>query len=984
MSDLQSSQSGSYSVIVTNLAGSTNSSNIVLSVGSPPAITVQPVSQAAAVGTNVLFTVTASGTGPLNFQWCFGGVPLAGNTNSSLTLNDVQASNFGEYSVNVSSPFGSALSSNALLTINLLPAILAQPQNQAVLIGSNVTFSVAATLAPFVSAVNSGTLQLWLKADGGVVTNSAGLVSQWQDQSGNANHALQASTNSQPSLVYPPALGGAAALRFNGVLNSTGGDYLVGAGDVGVPNAMTAFAVYNAFSSVVSQADWGALVWLVGSTEGDSDSRGFSIWQGELDFTVFSANYQAPFIVPTNTYRISTSRVDTNLSTVEIFDNSASSETNFTLATSGLETPPAGYYVGGVNPALASYGYSRCFDGDIAEVIIYRGYLSDSDRLTVADYLEQKYYQSVTFGSLAYQWQFDGTNIAGATNATLTLTNLQGTETGTYSVIVTSAAGSVTSSNAILAPLYVPMITSSPSNQTVTAGTTVAFNAAATGTTPIAYQWQFGGTNIAGATNTSFTITNAVVANAGGYAMVASNPYGSATSSVATLSVDETTIQVGSTNGVGGGTVFVSIDMNALGTESAIGFTLKFDPTVLTFTGVTLGSGATGAQLLPNSNQVASGSLGLDLAMLSGTFSAGTLDLLDLSFQVLPVTNANGTTSTLTFASQPLPSVSDSQANFLPAVFLPGAVVVPVTALGGDVSPRPNGNEGLNIQDWVQEGLFVAGVQTPANGSEFQRADCAPRDTQGDGQLTVADWVQVGRYAVGLDPLTAAGGPTNPLPDMPFPGHPVKTDDSSTVMLVPLLQGTLTNSVAVNLVAQGNENALGFSVTFDPALVRFAKANLGISAPSGTALVANTNQAASGTVGFLVGLVPPATFTAGTQQLVQLQFASVAYSNSAALTFGNTPIQQAVADANANILSASFQNANLAVGGSAWPALEINQSGSNVVLSWPSAVTGFGLQTASAPGGAWSNVLATPATIGSSLVVTSSISTNSQYFRLQY
>ncbi len=90
---------------------------------------------------------------------------------------------------------------------------------------------------------------------------------------------------------------------------------------------------------------------------------------------------------------------------------------------------------------------------------------------------------------------------------------------------------------------------------------------------------------------------------------------------------------------------------------------------------------------------------------------------------------------------------------------------------------------------------------------------------------------------------------------MPFPGHPVKTDDSSTVMLVPLLQGTLTNSVAVNLVAQGNENALGFSVTFDPALVRFAKANLGISAPSGTALVANTNQAASGTVGFLVGLV---------------------------------------------------------------------------------------------------------------------------------
>jgi hypothetical protein len=91
-----------------------------------------------------------------------------------------------------------------------------------------------------------------------------------------------------------------------------------------------------------------------------------------------------------------------------------------------------------------------------------------------------------------------------------------------------------------------------------------------------------------------------------------------------------------------------------------------------------------------------------------------------------------------------------------------------------------------------------------------------------------------------------------------------------------------------------------------------------------------------------------------------------------------------VADANANLVSASFQNATLAVGGSSWPTLEISQVGNNVVLSWPLAATGFGLQTATAPGANWSNVVATPFTIGSSLVVTSSISTNSQFFRLNY
>ena len=187
----------------------------------------------------------------------------------------------------------------------------------------------------------------------------------------------------------------------------------------------------------------------------------------------------------------------------------------------------------------------------------------------------------------------------------------------------------------------------------------------------------------------------------------------------------------------------------------------------------------------------------------------------------------------------------------------------------------------------------------------------------------------------------------------------------------------------MDLVAQGNENSLGFSLAFDPALVRFVKATLG-SGAAGAALVQNTNTSGSGNVGFLVGLVPPATFAAGTQQVVQLQFDSVAYSNNATLSFGNTPIAQGLADAQANTLSANFQNATLAVGGSTWPTLEILQLGNNVILSWPSAATGFGLQEASAPGGAWTNVLATPATIGSSLVVTSSIATNSQFFRLRY
>jgi hypothetical protein len=289
----------------------------------------------------------------------------------------------------------------------------------------------------------------------------------------------------------------------------------------------------------------------------------------------------------------------------------------------------------------------------------------------------------------------------------------------------------------------------------------------------------------------------------------------------------------------------------------------------------------------------------------------------------------------------------------------------------------------VNINDWIQEGRFVAGLDIVSNGSEFQRADCAPRATQGDGQITVADWVQVGRYAVGLDPPTAAGGPTSPQSQIRESGHPGKDGDSSSLALVPISQGTESNSIAVELAATGNVNALGFSVAFNPAMVRFVGANLA-SGASGAALVENTNQALSGNLGFLVGLLAPATFASGTQQLVTLNFAPVLYSNTTALMFGDTPIARQMVDTNTDALSATYVNATLAVGGSVWPALSISQAGTNLVLSWPSAAVILTLQSTSSLDGSWSDVAATPETDGDSLLLTVPVSATTIYFRLKY
>jgi len=84
---------------------------------SGPKILLPPRDQTAAIGNKVTFTVTASGTPPLSFQWQKGDTALQGETNVSLTLHNVQLADAGTYSVQVTNSHGSVSSSNATLTV---------------------------------------------------------------------------------------------------------------------------------------------------------------------------------------------------------------------------------------------------------------------------------------------------------------------------------------------------------------------------------------------------------------------------------------------------------------------------------------------------------------------------------------------------------------------------------------------------------------------------------------------------------------------------------------------------------------------------------------------------------------------------------------------------------------------------------------------------------------------------------------------------
>ena len=84
----------------------------------PPVIVSQPQSQTVTAGEDVTFTVGVSGSSPLSYQWRKGGTAISGATGSSLTLNDVQMSDAGSYSVVASNPHGGVTSDAAILAVS--------------------------------------------------------------------------------------------------------------------------------------------------------------------------------------------------------------------------------------------------------------------------------------------------------------------------------------------------------------------------------------------------------------------------------------------------------------------------------------------------------------------------------------------------------------------------------------------------------------------------------------------------------------------------------------------------------------------------------------------------------------------------------------------------------------------------------------------------------------------------------------------------
>jgi hypothetical protein len=439
-----------FQVVVSNSAGSAQSSTVTLTVSAAavaPTITSQPTNQTVTAPQTATFSVVATGTAPLTYQWKKNGANISGATASSYTTPATTTTDSGStFQVVVSNSAGSAPSSTVTLTVSaaaVAPTITAQPTNQTVTAPQTATFSVAAT-------------------------GTAPLTYQWKKNGANISGATVSSYTTP---------------------------------------ATTTADSGSTFQVVVSNS------------------------AGSAPSTTVTLTVSAAAVAPTITTQPTNQTV------------TAPQAATFSVVATGTAPLTYQWKKNGVNisgATLSSY---------------------TTPATTTAD-------SGSTF-------QVVVSNSAGsAPSSTVTLT-------------VNAAA-------------VAPTINTQPTNQTVNAGQTATFNVTATGTAPLSYQWSKNGANISGATASSYTTPATTSADDGStFQVVVSNTVGSTPSATATLSVSSSgggsvpaqlVQHVSSSNTRGGGVVnnaftspycyhFQLPNYTTAGNTVVVGFTFNGNPT---------------------------------------------------------------------------------------------------------------------------------------------------------------------------------------------------------------------------------------------------------------------------------------------------------------------------------------------------------------------------------------------------------------------
>jgi formylglycine-generating enzyme required for sulfatase activity len=569
----QSVDAGSYSVVVSNVVGSMPSNAALLSLNQAPVLTLQPSDGAVNPGGSLSFSVGATGTAPLTYQWRKGGVNIAGATASAYTVLNAQASDAGAYDAVVSNVAGSATSSAATLTLHTPVSITTHPGSRDVVLSSGTTFSVtAAGTAPLryqwrrngtaiagatAAGYSIGAAQNKDAGDYDVeVTNSTGSV--WSSVAvlrvltppGITTQPVGGAVNPGGARTLSVVASGTAPLayqwRCNGVdiPGATAAAYTVADAQASDAGAYTV-AVRNAAGSATSTP---AAVTVNVPVTITVQPEGASVASG----TPVTLSVAATGTVPL-TYQWRKNGV------------AIAGATGATYTIGSVKAANVGGYdvlvgnpVGSVSSDVAAVALAPLPPAPQPTPVTFTGQLVGMGLNPGADVTLSVPFTGV--GTFSYQWRKDGLPLAGATAATYTITGAQAGDAGSYALVVTNETGPYTSNSATFTLNTPVSIQTHPVAAQVNPGATVTLSVAASGTAPLTYKWRKDGQVLAGATSATYVLASTKAANVGNYDVVVSNMVGSETSEAALVALNTgvsiTTQPVSATVNPGGTATF--------------------------------------------------------------------------------------------------------------------------------------------------------------------------------------------------------------------------------------------------------------------------------------------------------------------------------------------------------------------------------------------------------------------------------------------
>jgi hypothetical protein len=538
---------GSYTVAVSNVVGSVTSSPGIISVLTAPAIITQPGPTNLVAGGSLVLAVEASGSLPLTYEWYHDAQLIAGAAGSTLTIPVAGTDHAGGYRVVVSNPAGAVTSSEAAVVVTqasgIAPVILAHPQG--------ITLNEGDPGSVLVEADGQAPLQfVWFKdgqplpartnailsfssitkADAGVytvrVSNRFGSATSdgatitvltlprilWQPESvavrtGNSFQLAVGAASPEP-LIYQWIKDG---VEIPGATESSYKVISAQAEHTGVYRVK----ISNTSGFILSQEVTVSIAVAPQITRQPPTET--TVNEGAALELSFLASGTGPFVV--EWLRNNTVVLVTNVTELVIPD---------------VKPSDAGSYVARVNgPGGSAATLPVAVRVETKPIITTQPRSANvqfgtSVTLTVS---------ATGNGTLSYQWLKDGQPVSGAQNIFLTVIVRDESALGRYSVRVSNAVGFTESEPALIQILAPPTIVMQPAGVDVLVGSPFTLDLELRGTTPYAFQWFKDGIAVEGGETASLSVAAATANHAGTYHVVVTNSVGSVQSANAVVRV---------------------------------------------------------------------------------------------------------------------------------------------------------------------------------------------------------------------------------------------------------------------------------------------------------------------------------------------------------------------------------------------------------------------------------------------------------------